>query len=233
LPEFDPEKGVLMITLKSEFPDAEIRYTIDGSEPGPDSQIYAEPFEMNSSGTVKARAFVKGEMKGNLSERKILLHDAVGKEVSYRDSYDDRYPGGGAYGLVNGLRGSVHYRDGNWQGFSGRDIEVVVDLGKQMNINEIEVAFLQNITSWIFLPAKVIFLYSDSGEESDYEVLTIFENSTPMEEKEARIQDVLWNKGNVSARYVKVIAENPGPCPDWHPGAGGPSWVFMDEVVVK
>ena len=233
LPEFDPEKGALMITLKSEFPEAEIRYTIDGSEPGLDSPVYAEAFEMKSSGTIKARAFVKGEMKGNLSEREILLHDAVGKEVSYKGSYDDRYPGGGGYGLVNGLRGSVHYRDGNWQGFSGRDIVVVVDLGKQIKLNEIEVAFLQNITSWIFLPARVTFLYSNSGEENDYEVLMTVDNNIPKEEKEARIQDFKWSAGNVSARYVKVIAQNPGPCPDWHPGAGSPSWVFMDEVVVR
>jgi hypothetical protein len=30
-----------------------------------------------------------------------------------------------------------------------------------------------------------------------------------------------------------VVAKNYGPCPTWHLGAGGKSWLFLDEVDVK
>jgi hypothetical protein len=35
------------------------------------------------------------------------------------------------------------------------------------------------------------------------------------------------------ARYVKVRAENAGPLPAWHPGAGGKAWIFVDEIAVR
>ena len=32
---------------------------------------------------------------------------------------------------------------------------------------------------------------------------------------------------------VKVEAVNYGPCPDWHLGKGGETWLFLDEFTVK
>jgi hypothetical protein len=41
-------------------PDAEIRYTLDGSEPSENSQLYSNPFVLNNSGTIRLKAFKKG-----------------------------------------------------------------------------------------------------------------------------------------------------------------------------
>jgi len=32
---------------------------------------------------------------------------------------------------------------------------------------------------------------------------------------------------------VKVIATNYGTIPDWHLGAGGQAWIFVDEIRVE
>jgi hexosaminidase len=37
----------------------------------------------------------------------------------------------------------------------------------------------------------------------------------------------------VTARYVKVLAKNTGIIPSGKPGAGNPSWLFVDEIEVK
>lgn len=34
-------------------------------------------------------------------------------------------------------------------------------------------------------------------------------------------------------RYVRTHALNVGVCPDWHAGAGGDAWLFVDEIVVE
>ena len=39
------------------------------------------------------------------------------------------------------------------------------------------------------------------------------------------------NKAN--ARYIKVKATNIGECPEWHKGAGGKAWLFVDEIIVE
>jgi hypothetical protein len=36
-----------------------------------------------------------------------------------------------------------------------------------------------------------------------------------------------------NARFVKVRAYNYGAVPQWHPGAGGQSWIFVDEITVE
>ena len=35
------------------------------------------------------------------------------------------------------------------------------------------------------------------------------------------------------AQYIKIMAKNAGPCPEWHLGAGGASWIFLDEVLIR
>ena len=41
------------------------------------------------------------------------------------------------------------------------------------------------------------------------------------------------NVKNLKARYIKIKAENYGICPDWHLGAGGKTWIFVDEITIK
>ena len=36
-----------------------------------------------------------------------------------------------------------------------------------------------------------------------------------------------------TARYVKIKAQNINVCPEWHKGAGGKAWLFIDEIVIE
>ena len=49
-------------------------------------------------------------------------------------------------------------------------------------------------------------------------------------------QDIFHYKAmpeNLETRYIRVNGMNLNTCPDYHPGAGGPSWVFTDEIVIN
>ncbi|MBX3744051.1 MAG: VCBS repeat-containing protein [Verrucomicrobiae bacterium] len=48
------------VTLTAGVPGAEIRYSIDGSEPVLDSNLYAAPFTLHATTTVRARLFLNG-----------------------------------------------------------------------------------------------------------------------------------------------------------------------------
>ena len=37
----------------------------------------------------------------------------------------------------------------------------------------------------------------------------------------------------IKARYVKVIAKKFGILPEWHQGAGGKAFIFIDEITIK
>ena len=59
-----PERNVFVdkieLTMQSTTPQVEIRYTLDGSEPTPQSTFYQGPFELTHSAVVKARAYRPG-----------------------------------------------------------------------------------------------------------------------------------------------------------------------------
>jgi hypothetical protein len=53
----------------------EIRYTIDGTEPGTNSSLYAAPLSITNSTVVKARAFLSGTNAGALAAEAYVLSD--------------------------------------------------------------------------------------------------------------------------------------------------------------
>jgi glucose/arabinose dehydrogenase len=63
-PSFSPSQGPISpggtISISSATPNAEIRYTLDGSEPTAESPLYAAPLNISTSTLLKARAFRSG-----------------------------------------------------------------------------------------------------------------------------------------------------------------------------
>src|SRR5207237_44123 len=49
-----------VVTLASPSPKSEIRYTLDGSEPTPNSPLYSGPITLTATTTVKARSMRPG-----------------------------------------------------------------------------------------------------------------------------------------------------------------------------
>jgi hypothetical protein len=158
------------------------------------------------------------------------MHKASFKPVKLKYPYE-RYTGGGEYGLVNGLRGSQTFADGNWQGFHQSDLDAVVDLGKPTRIKRIAAGFLDNTGSWIFYPTSVEFSVSVDGEH--FSDVARFEIPLPGGHRASSIRELSQNLKDVKARYVRVFAKNVGVCPDWHAGKGDKAWLFVDEIVVE
>lgn len=157
-------------------------------------------------------------------------HLALNKPVSLLTEASEKYPVGGANALTNGLKGINDYHF-NWLGFEGPDLIAIVDLEEEKEIKLIEADFLQEIKSWVFLPDEVKYFYSIDGD--NFILVSTIENSIPDNRESTFIETFKSEFDPVKARYIKIIARNKGLCPDWHPGATYPSWIFCDEVIVK
>ena len=57
------------------------------------------------------------------------------------------------------------------------------------------------------------------------------ENKNPNSKANRQIFEI--NQIGVSARYIKLRGVNLKKCPEWHPGSGGKTWVFIDEIIVE
>jgi hexosaminidase len=218
-----------LVSLSSENRGYDIHYTIDGSEPTALSTRYAAPFEMTSTGIVKAVLVKDGEVKGKSNERKILVNLASGKPVTLLMPYSQNYPASGQHAMTDGLTGTMALKSG-WQGYKSTDMEVVIDLVKPATASNISATFLQDIASWILYPLNVDYLISLDGINWQ-PVGSIHTDPLPSKGKADRDFSVSFNPA--PARFIKVKAKNNAVLPEWHEYKGEHCWIFVDEIIVN
>ncbi|RYJ41466.1 GH92 family glycosyl hydrolase [Flavobacterium beibuense] len=150
--------------------------------------------------------------------------------IDIKSKYNKLYHGGGAEGLIDGIKGTTNWRKGDWQGYQDQDFEAVVDLQEEMPITLIEASFLQDSRSWILMPVKVE--YYVSNDNRDFTLVKTIETKTDARQDNV-IENYIAHLNNVSARYVKVKAYNFGTLPQWHQGTGGQAFIFIDEITIN
>jgi hexosaminidase len=226
---FDQSSRSLKCRFESEQPDIPIVYTFDGNDPTPASPVYTGPVEVNRNGYIKAGLLRDGKVT-ELTERTFINHKAIGKKIKYLEPYSYRYTGGGDEALVDGLRGTVDFRQGNWQGFLGNNLDVIIDLGSIQPVKTAFITFLQSTKSWIFFPDSVTFSLSSDGKK--FHSINEQLNMDPKKIDETVIKQFSQPFPETPARYVRVRAKSTGVCPPWHEGKGEPCWLFADEIAV-
>ena len=183
-----------------------------------------KPFTIEHSCSVIAKA------KGRPPVRASFTQLDNTRKITLGSAYANQYAAGGERGLIDGLRGGTDYRTGEWQGFEGRDVLASIDLGALTFVKRAGLSVLQDQRSWIWYPMDVTFAWSQNGEQ-----WTTSRVVNPVDRQaEGTMMQVLWSEliGR-KVRFIKVIARNAGPCPDWHPGKGGATWIFADEILLE
>ncbi len=218
-----------LVVLSSETKGTEIRYTLDGSDPGATSALYTSPFEVPKSTVTKAALFKNGLMAGSITQRDISVNKASGKPVTILKPYSFKYPGTGDQTMTDGLSGTASYKSG-WQGYEGTDMSIMVDLLQPTKISSVKLNFVQNPADWVLFPSEVIFMISVDGKLWKELEPTLFEagRDSKREVKAAGSQFP-----ETLVRYIKVRAISPGKLPEWHEYKGQPCWIFADELVVE
>ncbi|HET6680869.1 MAG TPA: family 20 glycosylhydrolase, partial [Gemmatimonadaceae bacterium] len=229
---YDATAGVARVDVTRGMDDIVVRLTSDGSAPTPSSSVYADAEALPRAGTVRLRAFLDGDPLPRELHLELEAHLARGRSVTVRPMPRESYPGTGRFTLTDGLHGTTNHQDGLWQGWAGVDVEATVDLGALTAIDTIRASFLQATLSWILLPIDVAFAYSTDGSRW-IEAGRVGHREPAERDDSFRHAFVYPLPRGTRARFVRITARNAGPLPMWHPGAGRPSWIFADEVVVR
>ncbi len=217
--------------IENSEPELQLRYTLDGSEPGLKSPVYYNPVLVRKTTKLKVRAFHGSQSTEIQKSFQIVVHKALNKPVEYNSSYQDRYPGNGKTTMVDGLKGDSLDISTGWQGYEGNDLDLIIDLEKDQSISSVSIGFLQQQDSWIFFPEWLEFFYSEDGE-TFLPLLKIENNISPLKEG-SFVKYFSTVDLNIKARYIEVFARNIGVCPPEHVGSGSKAWIFADEVIVK
>ena len=185
------------------------------------SEIYHDPLDLAAPSWGKAPA-----------EAPVALsHTARGRPVRLTTPFSPKYPGQGAAGLTDGIGCMSDFSKDCWHAYEWDDLEAVIDLGTSQQVGEVSGRFLRNIRAWIFLPIEVDVALSQDGER--FETVNGVALPPPAEADSTMITEVLVGFEPRQARYVRLRARNQGTCPDWHNGAGGKAWLFVDEIMVR
>ena len=191
--------------------------------------------------TEKANITAMNEMRFTVSEyidnykrtmeRAENKNIAIGKKVELLTK-PKKYAKEDPQTLTDGALGGNSFFS-NWLGFEGNDLEAVIDLETPTEVNQISTAFLQVVNHIVFFPDAVEYWYSLDGEK--YQSFNKLQNQRPLRKK-SKINDIQYFKSKrktVEARYIKIIGRSMKVAPIWHHGAGTPSWIFIDEVMVE
>ncbi|PTN06293.1 family 20 glycosylhydrolase [Mangrovibacterium marinum] len=221
--------GKLKVELTTEILNAEIHYTLDGSELTAASPKYTEPVEIKASTVLKASNVVGGQVKGfKPAEQTFVMHQAIGRAVEYTKPVSRYYQADGPNSLTDGVRGTETVGK-YWHGFNGTDLVATIDLGESKTISSITLGCLQKYRDWIFMPSSVNFEVSTDGK--NFRQLANLANPVDRNEELAQ-HDFKSEFKAQKARYIRVTAKST-LCPEGHPGAGKPAWIFADEIIVE
>ncbi len=89
IPVIDPPDSTLfspdsaLVNIRQYSKDADIRYTLDGSEPDENSNLFTEPFVLRNSAEIKAKVFKEGMNSGFTKKNKIVFIDSLLNGLNY------------------------------------------------------------------------------------------------------------------------------------------------------
>ena len=221
------------ITLESSEPGLKIFYMLTGPFERPAVIPYTSPVEIDATATIYTFAKNSNDEKSLIAKGTFYKMPHPGWKIKINSAFSPEYTAGGDEGIMDGIRGEINWRKGEWQGYTGKDFEAVVDLGKIQEIKKLGAGFLQDTRAWILMPLKVEFEISTDGKNFT-KVLTI-PNTIPDKDYKVQVKDFSENISLQKAQYVKVKAFNYGKLPAWHEGYEdkGVAWLFVDEIFVE
>lgn len=210
------------ISLKTEVNDLDIHYTLDGSEPSKEDALYSQPFTINKSTPIKARAFKDSLPVGYLSEMEFPVHLAVNQTVV--DEAGKAYPE-----LTDLSYAKLHVSDKYWEKFKN-DFAATINFDKPTLVKEVRFNTLRFTISGYYPPKKVEVWGSKNGK--DFTLLSELDQleKSLVQGRNKVNSTITFAPITVSALMIKAYSHR--PLKEGHHLAGQNSSLAIDELVV-
>lgn len=168
------------------------------------------------------RTSVLDESGGKSLVDKFLLHANLGADVEMVTEPHPKYNNNGSLNLVDGIKGTLPWKGSQWLGFDTSYIEFIVDLGEVKEISSVNLGFLDQNGSWIYLPETVTIQVS---KKSKWCLRKKFK-------KEIESSDFTVDVSK-KGRYVRVMIQAMDLIPVGMDGGGNTPWTFIDEIMIN
>ncbi|MGD1844161.1 MAG: family 20 glycosylhydrolase [Salibacteraceae bacterium] len=229
--ETQVKEGGIHVKLQRAQANLQAYFETTGSAPSQNSPLWKRDTLVRQSTDFEVGVWQEGREFERIFFLPLSVHQALGNDYSTNLAFSPYYTAGGEKALTDGIRGSLDFRDGHWQGYQEHDLEIVLSLDSVKTIQSVSAQFYQYINAWIFAPTKLEVWVSADGEQ--FQVFGAVTPEADIRESGQFIETLRVNGEAQQVRYIKLVARNLGKCPDWHDAAGSPAWLFIDEIVAQ
>jgi hexosaminidase len=155
-------------------------------------------------------------------ETEFVVHSTLGAEIEMITKPHPKFNNNGSLNLVDGIKGSLPWKGNQWLGFDTSYVEFIVDLGSNRIIRSVELGFLDQNGSWIYLPDNVTVQVSKKLKWRGKKEFTA--------DVDEAYRDVSIYK---MGRYVRVMVRAMDIIPEGLEGGGNTPWTFIDEIQIR
>jgi len=221
------------VSLKSTYASdsGAIQYYFVDDEPYLNIEKFnvGKPISLNHSRTIKAQYFENGKGLGKVLTEEFLVHKALGKLIKSTIEPSTYYNEGGLPKLLDSKAGHAPRTSSDWLGWSGKNPELLIDLGKVNELNKIDIYTLKEEMNWIYLPSKIEIAWSEDGVQftsGQTLVQSGIDNGYTVEGK------INYPLNQIQARYIKLNFTCAPKIMKGNPGEGEDAWLFLSEIVI-
>jgi hypothetical protein len=220
------------IVLKHYINGAQIKYTLDGSEPDSlHGTLYSKPFTISGSKDVKAVAIKDGWFTSNVVKFSLFENGATPDSCILLTQPNVQYKGEGALTLINGKRAPINnLPDPNWIAFKENPFSAIFEYKMPITLTKISFCYGLQVPQYVFPPVAVSVF--GSNDKKQFQLLTNQKIAPYQKNNKDQVKSDVIHMSLKSQpfKYYKIEAQNLPRIPDWHPGKGEKGWLFIDEI---
>ena len=218
-----------LIELKHSLRGAEIRYTLDESEPDSvNSAVYKGPIPLNKFTVVKARAFRQGWYGSKTLKAVYFTRGAKPDSVEYISN--DPGGKGKESKLFDTEIGDLNLSSGSWQELK-QPATYILHFKQPVTLRQVTLNTFVRM-EWDIFPAAKFEVWG--GMEKDrLRKLSQWQQpvAAKMEDPDLRQPAVSFEAEDM--KFLKVVIHPVAVIPAWRPSKGKPSRVFISEIVLN
>lgn len=220
------------VEITSLHPGDKIYYmTLDESDANKKKKftVYKKPFPISKTTQVQAYAERKGE-------KSPITTAHFNRRPNYWDIHifskaTPQYTTNSRLALIDGIRGDIDWKKGDWEGYQGQNFEAIIDFKSPQQVSTLSSTYLQDSKAWILMPKKVEYYASMNGK--DFILLKTIDNTIDPKDENIQIKDFTAEILPTEAQYIKVKAYYTGKLPKWQHGKERETYLFIDEISAK
>lgn len=227
-----PATGRALVMTCSALPGYEIRYTLDGTEPGAASTLYTAPVPLAGDCRIRVNTFLDGRAMGREVDDSLHISPLTFGRCTIVDEPYYVYAFKGAPQLVDGLAGTRYFRTGRWLGFSKHDLDATIEMQEPATLSQVSFNVVVKPVDAL-ADAAGAEVYGRPAGSREWRLLA--SESYPPDAPDAPHQVVTHTLAfdPVELDAVRVVVKPVMMLPPEHPQGGWPALLFVDEISAR